>query len=256
MIKYKESLLNRKIHKRDYHFIGKEFFNFLKKSQKIEKRFEQVEDKMSRSISKIVAVYLLKEFPDYYLLMTKSPELVRTHGYYQINPLSIFSSKLNSQYLKINNFKVSSKYSISTDHAMNPLDVFKNSDINDCLKVWIVKNRFSIPEIDRELNNIFAIYYERSKIYGDFIKHLSDYFIIPKNFYVRSESFYNYSFNSIFPSFVEKNNIVTCKDLLDFDEDLFLEFCENIGINYLEANEDVNKIELFKEAEKIRNLLS
>ena len=141
---------------------------------------------------------------------------------------------------------------------MNPIDIFKNSDINDCLKVWIVKNRFSIPEIDEELNNIFAIYYKRFKIFSDFFKYLSNYFIIPKSFTVRSETFgYNYSFRSIFQSFAEKNNIVTYKDLLDFDEDLFLRFCEKNDIDYLKTcnKSRVNRSKLIKEAEKIRNIL-
>lgn len=259
MIKYKESVLNKNIHKRGQPTIGRMFFEFIIKNQRIKERFEQVGYKMSLSIDKIVGIYLEKEYPDYYLLMTKSPELVKTHGCYQFDPIGIFSSKLRSPYLKIHDILVRSRCNVSTKNAMNPIDIFKNSDINDCLKVWIVKNRFSIPEIDEELNNIFAIYYERFKIFSDFFKYLSNYFIIPKSFTVRSETFgYNYSFRSIFQSFAEKNNIVTYKDLLDFDEDLFLRFCEKNDIDYLETcnKSRVNRSKLIKEAEKIRNILS
>lgn len=258
MIKYKESVLIRNIHKRDQPTIGRMFFEFIKKNQKIEERFEQAGYEISLSLNKIVGIYLMKEFPDYYLLVTRSLELVKTFSYYHFDPFKIFSSKLRSSYLKINNVRVRSRYEVPTKYAITPTDVFKNSDISEQLKPWIDKYRFSIPEIDKELNNIFAIYYERFKIFSDFIKYLSNYFIIPKNFTIRSESFsYNYSFSPIFPSFAEKNNIVTYKDLLDFDEDLFLKFCENNDIKYLEAGEKnrVDRAKLFREAEKIRNIL-
>ena len=258
MIKYKESVLIRNIHKKDQPTIGRMFFEFIIKNQKIKERFEQVGYEMSLSLNKIVCIYLMKEFPDYYSLVTKFPELVKTFSYYHFDPLKIFSSKLRSSYLKINNVRVRSRYDVPTKYSITPTDIFKNSDISEQLKTWIDKYRFSIPEIDKELNNIFAVYYERFKIFSDFIKYLSNYFIIPKNFTIRSESFgYSYCFNSIFPSFVEKNNIVTYKDLLDFDEDLFLTFCKNNGINYLEAGEEnrVDRAKLIKEAEKIRNIL-
>ena len=260
MIKYKESVLIQNIHKKDQPSIGRMFFGFIKKDQKIEEKFERIGYEMSLSLNKIIGTYLSKEFPDYYTLVTKFPELVKTFSYYNIDPFKIFSSKERSSYLRINNIRARTRYEVKVPgkNVITPTNIFKNSDISDCLRTWIIKNRFSIPEIDRELNNIFSIYYKRFKILSEFFKYISNYFIIPRNFSIRSESFgFNYSFSSIFSSFVEKNNIVTYKDLLDFDEDLFLEFCEKKGIKYLEAGEKnrVNRSRLLEEAEKIRNIL-